>query len=114
MFQSVHRKKKEKSQKSKPRSGSTELRACADAKKSESKVSACETFVSGGWSDVSHFFSSIIWPRTKSTISNTASTSVIKGGGTKTKARLSASMRRPPSNATVKKIIGSRTKRTSA
>ena len=41
LFQSVQRKKNEKSQKRSPRSGNTELKACAEAKKSVSSVRTC-------------------------------------------------------------------------
>ena len=47
-------------------------------------------------------------------ISNEERTNVTSGGGMKTKARVSTSMRSPPSSATVRKIIGSTMKRSSA
>src|SRR6185369_1658607 len=54
LFQSVQRKKNENSQWNKPRSGKTELKACAEAKKMVTNIQMCATFVSGGKSLRTH------------------------------------------------------------
>src|SRR5918995_6956684 len=77
LFHNVHRKKNENNQCSKPRSGSTELKACAEAKKSVSNNQIFEAFSNGVWSDATIDRSSTKPPRTNSSISRTASTSVI-------------------------------------
>src|SRR5687767_3785485 len=106
LFQRVQRKKNEKSQCNKPRSGRTELNACADAKKRVSRSQMWLTFRSGGWSAAIQERNSIKPPRTNSSIRSTARTSVISGGGKKINARSSALTRKPPRSATVRKISG--------
>src|SRR5688572_24788118 len=107
LFQRVQRKKNEKSQCNKPRSGSTELNACADAKRRVSRSQMWLTFHSGGCCAAIHERKSIRPPRTNSSIRRTARTRVISGGGQKIKARSSALTRKPPNSATVRKIGGS-------
>src|SRR5687767_15216613 len=107
LFHSVHRKKNENSQCSKPRSGSTELKAWAEAKKSVSNSQMFEAFSNGEWSAVTIERSSSKPPRTNSNISRTASTSVIRGGGKNTNARSSELTRNPPNRVTVRNINGS-------
>src|SRR5688500_3449811 len=109
LFHSVHRKKNENSQCSKPRSGSTELKAWAEAKKSVSNNQMFETFSNGEWSAVTIDRSSSKPPRMSSNISRTASTSEISGGGKKTNPRSSELTRNPPKSVTLRKINGSTT-----
>src|ERR687890_2395330 len=105
--QSVQRKKNESIQRRSPASGSTELNACADAKKSDASVSACETFSRAVSSEESQRPSSIARPRTKSARSIEASISVTSGGGRNASAPPSAPTRTPPASAAVRKSVGS-------
>src|SRR6266852_3285697 len=104
-FHSVHRKKNANIQWRRPCSGSTELNAWADAKKSARSVKAWEMLVTTPCRLPSHLSRRTSRPRMKSDASSAAITRVTRGGGRKTKDRSTAT-RMPPRRATVRNTRG--------